>query len=249
MKYIKKDLKNKLKIIGLSDKESDIYLTALELGPCTVLQLSRVSEIKRSTIYTVIEHLEQKGLMNIQIHGFKKLYEALPPKNLEQHLARQRQELEVCLPELEALHGSHATQSLIRVYRGKEAMYSAYEWMLDQLKPSDDYLVFGNLEDWYNTDPDFFAKWPIRRREVMREGRSIFFDCPMAREYQKNQESYKTSVKILPTKRTFKAIKLISTRFMFIHQTGTPEVVFVIENPAVIAMYKEMFELMWEMVE
>lgn len=249
MKYIKKDLKNKLTFIGLSDKQSDVYLSALELGPCSILQIARSTDIKRSTIYGIVEQLEHKGLISIQIDGSKKKYEALPPKNLEIHLEKQKQELISCLPELETLYNTHSHKSLIRVYRGKESMHTAYAWMLENIKQKDDYLGFGGLEDWHNTDPEFFSTWPIKRREKNQSGKSLFFDSPMAREYKKNEVNYRTSIKILPAKRKFKAIKLISTNFMFIHKTGLPEIVFVIENPAVIDMYKEMFELMWEMVE
>jgi len=248
MKYIKKDLKNKLQSIGLSDKETDIYLSSLEIGPATVLQLSRASDIKRSTIYGIIERLEKKGLMTIQMQGFKQLYEALPPKNLEQLLERQRQELVSCLPELEALYGQHEANSLIRVYRGREAMYSAYSWVLDTLKPSDDYLVFGDLQAWYETDPEYFEQWPIKRREIMRAGRSIFTNSDLSQEYLSKQTSLQTMVKILPTDRHFDAIKIISTHFLLIHKTGQPNLVFVIENPSIIQMYKEMFELMWDLL-
>ncbi len=249
MKYRKKELVEKLKIIGLTEKESEIYLNALELGACTVLALSKVSSIKRSTIYNVIENLEKKGLLTVQINGFKKLYEALPPKNLQQHLERQKRELMSCLPELENLYTQHKDESLIRVYRGKEAKYTAYNWVLDTLKFSDDYLVFGDLESWYKSDPEFFEAWPLKRREMMKQGKSIFFESEISKKYLEEEKNYQTNVKILKKSKKIKAIKIISNNFIFIHKIENPEIIFVIENKNISAMYKEMFELIWEMLD
>jgi sugar-specific transcriptional regulator TrmB len=60
--------------LGLSEHEALVYLANISLGPTTILKIAQAAEIKRTTVYAVIESLKTKGLINVQIKGFKKLF-------------------------------------------------------------------------------------------------------------------------------------------------------------------------------
>ena len=62
-------LVNTLINMGLSENESDVYLTALSLGPCKVSDIARNSGIKRTTVYSVMEALKKIGLIVIEQRG------------------------------------------------------------------------------------------------------------------------------------------------------------------------------------
>ena len=46
-----------LKNIGLSETEANVYLTALSLGPTTILKIARGSGVKRTSVYDVVSAL------------------------------------------------------------------------------------------------------------------------------------------------------------------------------------------------
>ena len=53
-----------LKTLGLNQKEASIFLASLELGPATISDIARRSNIKRTTVYNLIEPLLQKNLVS-----------------------------------------------------------------------------------------------------------------------------------------------------------------------------------------
>ena len=61
-----------LKDMGLSDNEASVYLSSLSLGPSTIQRIANNAKVKRTTVYTTIDTLKQKGLMNIEVKNKKK---------------------------------------------------------------------------------------------------------------------------------------------------------------------------------
>lgn len=55
-------MKKELKQLGLSDKDIEIYLSGLKLGPSSVQEISRKAGVKRSTTYLIFENLKKMGL-------------------------------------------------------------------------------------------------------------------------------------------------------------------------------------------
>src|ERR1700752_4994326 len=93
-----------LKELGLADHEAKVYFGALSLGPGTILRIADASEVKRTTVYSVIESLKQKGLINVEINGLKKLYTAAAPEKLESILVQRKDRFKDLLPEFSALY-------------------------------------------------------------------------------------------------------------------------------------------------
>jgi sugar-specific transcriptional regulator TrmB len=58
---------------GLSKKEIAIYLSVLELGQATILQIADKSKIKRPTIYDLVPMLINKGFVT-EIQKGKKTF-------------------------------------------------------------------------------------------------------------------------------------------------------------------------------
>jgi len=72
-----------LRQFGLNDKEIKLYLTSLETGPTTVLELSKRSGIKRTNLYNYIDSMVSRGFLSLTISGNKKLYTATRPDELK----------------------------------------------------------------------------------------------------------------------------------------------------------------------
>jgi HTH-type transcriptional regulator, sugar sensing transcriptional regulator len=113
-----------LNTLGLNEKEARVYLSAITLGPTTILNIAKNSGLIRSTVYSVIETLKEKGLINIEINGWKKLFVAESPEKLEQLLELRRQEFKKHLPEFMSLYTLEQNESYIRYFEGKQAVRS-----------------------------------------------------------------------------------------------------------------------------
>src|SRR6185436_1429888 len=77
----------------LGDKEILVYQTCLEHGFLNPTQIARLTGIKRTTIYLVVEELKRKGLLNEKIKGKKKIVGAAPPETLRQLVDQEKERI------------------------------------------------------------------------------------------------------------------------------------------------------------
>lgn len=97
--------------IGLSNKEADVYLATLQLGYATIVEISLKTNINRTTVYTHIKNLINRGLINASEKNGKIYFVAERPEKLqiiyeqkEKELQRKRQMLNNIMPELDTLY-------------------------------------------------------------------------------------------------------------------------------------------------
>ncbi len=140
MEKLEKDLLN----IGLSEKEAQVYLSALSLGPSSVQNIAKKSGVNRVTTYVMIEQLTQKGLMSSFNKGKKKLYSAERPNRLlsliherEKELKDQETQFRSVLPALNAVMARSDNKTHVRFYEGIEGMKAAHELLLGMFDRED----------------------------------------------------------------------------------------------------------------
>ena len=124
-------LKKELEHIGLSDKEAGTYLAALELGKASIQDIAKKSGVKRATTYVATEFLMREGLMSSIQEGKKQYFMAENPERLGDFLDRRRAELEEkkkgikrLVPELQQIHQSPDSSTIVRYYNGKQGVLS-----------------------------------------------------------------------------------------------------------------------------
>ena len=235
--------------LGLEEKEAKVYLASLSLGPSTILKLSKLSGVKRTTIYEITDSLEKKGLMKKEIHGFKTLYSAEHPERLENSLELKRVLLSRMLPELEGLYHLGGTESSIKFYSGLTAIKNIYDDLLKDLKIHDFYYAISNVLEWQGLDEDFFLKNHVEKRSKMGiETKLLFTDSELAQNRKRTERNFNEEVKILPKNSKFHVDLVITPYKLVMFQLYDPKVAIVIENKSIIELQKEMFELIWSSI-
>jgi HTH-type transcriptional regulator, sugar sensing transcriptional regulator len=123
------ELKKELEHLGMSDKESRVYLASLELGPSPVQDISHKAHVNRATTYVMIESLSARGLMSTFQKGKKKFYSAESPERLmtiiqrqQKELAEKEGELLKAMPMLEALYNAEGAKPQVRYLEGGEGV-------------------------------------------------------------------------------------------------------------------------------
>jgi sugar-specific transcriptional regulator TrmB len=129
-----KDVSPILQSLGLLDSEVKTYMTALENGPGTVLELAKTTGLSRQAIYVAIDTLTKRGLMSSALRGKRRIYAAEPPEKLLAYARRRDTEvhervkdLERLLPELELRSGGE--KPIVKVFEGKEGIFAIIEEM------------------------------------------------------------------------------------------------------------------------
>jgi predicted DNA-binding transcriptional regulator len=122
-----KDIAPILRSLGLLESEVKTYMSALEHGAGTVLELTKVTGLSRQATYVAIESLTERGLMSSALVGKKRQYSAEHPDKLLSYAQRREAEmhdrvtdLERSLPELELQIGGE--RPAVKVFEGKEGL-------------------------------------------------------------------------------------------------------------------------------
>ena len=234
-----------LKDLGLTENESRVYLTALSLGPSTVLHIAKTAQVRRTTVYSVIEALKKKGLMHVEPRGFKQLYVAEHPNKLESMIDSKKHNLERVLPEFTSLYNLKGSESTIRYYEGLESVKTIYDTILEPMKPNDDYLVISNLEEFFAKDPDYFGGFLERRIKSRVKTRLITTRSKKSEHMKKYSKNMNHEVRFLPEHSELSVHIMITQQQFTIFNIKNPTTAVSIENPTTIKSQTEMFELLW----
>lgn len=237
-----------LQSVGLTENEANVYFAALSLGPTTVLKLSRMTGIKRATTYTVIDQLQRRGLMTIEMKGFRKLLVAEPPEKLESILYQQKELLATALPDLGSIYQLQGQDGSIRYYEGLEAVKTVYESLLRDVRAHEDYLILSDLQQWLHHDEKYFLDFTRRRAKLPINIRMLAQDSDVARAHKKMEKALNETIKFLPPHTKLTTNLVIIPKKVVIHQLTEPVFAIVIENPNIVRMHREQFEIMWKAV-
>lgn len=205
--------------LGLTENQAKVYLAATELGPSTILQLSKVSGVKRTTIYSVIESLQELNLMQTELKGWKKLFKAQSPENLSEILDRRQNILTDLIPKLNSMNKVKNSRSELSYWEGLKAIKNVYIQLLSEAKPGESYSVIGNQEIWLDLDLEFFTDFIHRRSKLGLKIRMLFTENEVTREYQKKQVESGAEIRILPANTKLTTNLVITNSQIFISPT------------------------------
>jgi sugar-specific transcriptional regulator TrmB len=124
----------KLKQIGLSNKESIIYLALLELEDALVSQIAEKTKINRSLLYTILNDLANKGLVTYIIKNNVRYYRAIEPQKILNMLKEREKDFYTILPELIALHTPKKERPIVEILEDKEGLKTILNDVLRQKK-------------------------------------------------------------------------------------------------------------------
>lgn len=191
-----------LQSIGLSEKEACVYLVLLELKEALPSAIARRSEIKRSTVYSLLESLQKKGLVSSIKRSGGTYFQAQDPqiflKKQRAHLddiSDSLNSLESALPELRSLHADFMTTPQMSVFRGKEGLIQIME---DTLTTSTELLCWVNPELAMSLLKDYYPSYIEKKVERKIWLRGIFCHDKVGEKFQKLGKEELREVVLIP---------------------------------------------------
>lgn len=121
------DIINILTNLWLNETEVKVYLANLELWVTQVANISRLSDIKRTSLYGILEKMEEKKLLKKHIKNNISYYEAINPDDLFDILENKIKDLKWKLPELRAINNKFSTKPKIYFYQWAENVAELYK--------------------------------------------------------------------------------------------------------------------------
>jgi sugar-specific transcriptional regulator TrmB len=165
-------LEKYLEEIGLSQKESQIYLALLQVDSESIQDLAKRTGINRTTVYPVLETLEKKGLVSEVQKGKKVEYVAAPPERLETFVERQKvileersERLKDIIPQIKSIQRESGEKPIIKYFEGRDGAISAFEefysFFKTDISEEDGYFIYNRdllNETFTEAERDKFLK-------------------------------------------------------------------------------------------
>lgn len=240
------ELVTSLKGFGLNENEAQVYLSSLALGPSSVQEIAKNAQLKRTTVYSLIESLKEKGLMTTQIQGLKKLIAAENPDRLGAIIEQRKERLKTMLPELNAIHNLKAGESFIKYYEGTKGVRAVYDTILNDLKPGDEYLIMSDMDRFLKMDESYFASFIEKRAKFDLKIRTLLQDNEAGHRYKKIEKNTHQQIKLLPKSINLTANLVVLPTKVVITQLVPPIMCILIENKSIVQMQHEQFDIIWK---
>ncbi len=235
-----------LKNIGLSEKAARVYLSALMLGEATVLELSKHSEVKRTSIYYTLDELKNLGALTETKRQRKVYYLPAQPRELIKHIREKVYEAEDLVEELE--HIKHSVFKKPRVY----FLYgpSGFKQIWDMVFASRDkeFRIITEGQNFLDFVREKYILDDIikNKKKLGISSRQLISDSPYAREIIAKDYAENRKSKLLP--RTYKIpfTEVICSEFVAFISPRWDNNLFVVENERFAETRKSIFEITWE---
>lgn len=194
-------LKTSLKNLGFNAKEIEIYIALLELGHATYTDLARATSIKRTTLYTIVNKMHERGITHFQLDTGK--ISAIAPEQLFTLLQGHTLQLHKLLPQLTALTRQRRSLSRLKFYNGVEAIKQAYQELERNLPKKDRQIrVISDVQTWdsfWKKNDKDFPDWYLKANKRAGYQTKILFSGTRQAPYNEDFISqYSMSAKYLP---------------------------------------------------
>lgn len=238
----------KLLDVGLNEREAKVYLALLELGEAKLAEICKKSQIKRSTVYDMLELLKKRGLVSQTRLKKRPIYYAENPAKMLETLEIKRKSLEEAMPELISVMNLLDKKPKMRYFEGIEAVLEIFE---DTLRYPDSEILSWFPYPYLNPGDDYFQKHynPERERKKIWM-RVLAPDTPENRAASERMSKKLVVTKIISAK-TFSnfdiEIKIYgNTKIGII--SYAEDLGIIIESKKIFDGFRAIFEGMWSSV-
>lgn len=137
-----------IKKLGLDEKQAAIYLALLELGTCSMTELSLKAKMKRPTCYLIVDQLLIMGLIKQVKKGKRKFYSAVHPKRLLEIAHNREREVKDVYSQLVSMHNSPKDKPRVHVFEFDydDAVDEFYDEIQQWLEAGNEALFFTDIE-------------------------------------------------------------------------------------------------------
>ncbi|MBT4209520.1 MAG: helix-turn-helix domain-containing protein [Candidatus Komeilibacteria bacterium] len=246
-------LKEFLKNLDFSERESRVYLALLEAGSARASEISDKTDINRTTVYDILGALLHRGLISKYKKGASTFFNALEPKRLLTYLdneleektkiiKQQKKQVDDLLPELISLENVSTNKPRVSFFEGEKGMREAYE---DTLTSKEIILAYANVQTMHEGLPKFFPEYYKRRAKNKIFIKTILplNDLSIQRSKFDLEEMRETRF-LLDKEMTFSPeINLYNNKMLI--ASWKEKMAIIIESKELVDLQKLTFNLLW----
>lgn len=237
---------NTLLEFGLNEAEAQAYLALLRLGGANATMLAKEVGVKRTSIYPILKALTKKGCILVYFRRNRHFYYAQKPAKLVGLFEKKLDYFQNMIPMFEAMDKKQAQVVGLRFVETKEELKQFYTDILADYK-NKSYRVIGNAFEWEGIDPEFFAYYRKSRGRLNIKTRLLL--SADSKKANPTDKGLLREYKYLPEKYKFKSTMNIFNDKVLIISPELSSLAVVIAIPAMVDIFKSMFEIIWDSAE
>ncbi len=241
---------------GCNERETQIYLKLLSLGPSSVQELAKALRSNRVTIHSAVEQLIEKGFCYESRKGKRRLLVAEKSDILHKLWHKQQHELEVAKKNInyvesliQKLESSELGRPNVKLYEDVEGFRNMLH---ETLETKGEILVISYVHLLSEiVDPEYLEGYYEKRSKKGIHTRLIFPPCPFADKTEKKKDHYKMNIRYLPAEHEWKSgIFAWDNKISLLSYTAERLTCTIIENEDIAYFFREiMFEMMWDVAK
>lgn len=234
----------KLKSAGLTENESKVYLSLLEMGPSQAGIITRKTGLHRRVVYDTIEMLIKKGLIGYIKKNNIKLFQASNPNRILEIIQEKEESIQSIMPEMLNFFSSTKEKEETNFYKGKEGLKTVFE---DQINEGKEILIIGASTLAYQILDIYFHWFDKKRIQNKIKTKIIFNKQDKIEKEQKNKKIPLSEIRYLPEKYSAPfAVNIYGEKIAIILWSKENPFAIVIKNKQIAEGYRKHFELMWK---
>lgn len=238
------NVKESLESVGLNDKQAKVYLALLELGQTTAYAIAERCDVKRPTVYVILDELRQKGLVLKIPHAKKQLFSAKSPDEFfgeaeeRFHMARK------ALPELLAMtSGDKKPKTLY--FEGIEGVKETLTYGITKFPEKEILAFYAHAADASRELIDVFWDYnrAIKRQNIKVRGIAPAHES--LKEFRAMDREFGNEIRVIP-KTIYNSNISIDMGKEFVRLLDFKNLQgVIIENQDIARTMKQIFEMVW----
>jgi len=241
-----------LEKLGMTSKEVRLYLKLLELESSPAHPLARRLEANRTTTYSLLQSMQEKGFITYLVKKNVKYFSAMNPSVLINHFFNDAQYLKKLLPELLALTSALPKKPKISFYEGVEGIKQIGEILLE-VPGSTRYSFMGAGASDGTMHPEvkrYYEEEFVNRRVALgiHYKGIVTGGLPMGTHYARTEKAQLRELRYIDPKKLPITIHIDifpHNKVALYSYDKTDQMGVVIEHEAFYATMRTVFELAW----
>lgn len=240
--------------LSLNNAQILLYITVLQNGIISVLELSKITKLHRQQIYENAEKLVTVGLLEKTKKERRKYIAANPEKLIllgEQNVVKAEKNLSSISNIASILNNikSHKKKDVhLKYYEGIQKINEAFQEELIQAKGGEVMSLMGSLEDTFKFFPEnYWEKWNEKAISLKIKTKVLAHFSPAVNKVINEDIHYNRQTRYLSTFPLKLNIDIFNQSVLIV--SFYDELAIWIESPVVAESYRILFNTLWTLAK
>ena len=234
-----------LKNLGFSGNEALVYLAALETGVAAAQDIAEKAMLKRTTVYSVLESLVDRGFIFKGQKEGKNRYVAESPENLVKIFDSYQRELMSSLPELLAMYNVKQVKPKILFFEGRPGIKKIY---YDTIEEKPEEILMWTTGEMFRMFPDFPGEYlNLRRQRGIKAKRISPADKNWIKRKLKDKDDLSVT-KLLPIEEYNIPVEINIYNNKVAFMSYYDEVGLIVESKVIANAMRTIYKLFWKKI-